>query len=499
MALEILTVAECYAADGLAAAYGIASSKLMENAGQAIADAIAKRYPLNRVVVLCGPGNNGGDGFVAARYLSERGWPVTLALLGGVASLKGDAAEKAKQWRGPVATMSPALIASAELVVVALFGAGLSRPLDGIARQMVDAVNAARISVVAVDVPSGLSGDTGRPPDGGICVKADLTVTFFRPKPAHFLMPGREFCGELVVADIGIPESALASIQPRLFENGPELWGARFPWPDPLQHKYARGHGVVVSGPAHATGAARLAARAALRAGAGLVSVASPPDAVGVNSATLTAIMVKPFTGADGLAELLKDKRLNAVAIGPGCGVGPETAQLVTTVLASEAGVVLDADALTSFSADPNVLFRLLREPCVLTPHAGEFSRIFPGLLEREPTRIEAVRAAAAAAGCTVLLKGPDTVIADTAGRVAINANAPAWLATAGAGDVLTGIIAGLIAQGMSSFDAAAAGVWLHGEAAAFGGPGLISEDLSEMLPEVLSTLATRTVDKAPQ
>jgi NAD(P)H-hydrate epimerase len=320
-------------------------------------------------------------------------------------------------------------------------------------------------------------------------VEADLTVTFFRPKPAHLLMPGRQFCGEVVVADIGIPDTVIRSIGPQLFENGPALWGARFPWPDPLKHKYARGHVVVVSGPAHATGAARLAARAALRAGAGLVSVASPPDAVSVNAASLTAIMIKPFAGAAGLADLLKDKRFNAVAIGPGCGVGQATAEMVAAVLASGAGAVLDADALTSFAEDPGALFRQLRESCVLTPHAGEFARIFPGVLDHAPSRVEAGRAAAAAAGCTVLLKGPDTVIADASGRVAINANAPAWLATAGAGDVLTGIIAGLIAQGMSSFDAAAAGAWLHGEAATRVGPGLISEDLSEMLPGVLSAL----------
>jgi hydroxyethylthiazole kinase-like uncharacterized protein yjeF len=489
MTLEILSVAECYEADRLASAYGIASYSLMENAGHAVADEITRRYTPRPTLVLCGPGNNGGDGFVAARCLAERNWSVNLSLLGQVASLKGDAAKAAKEWHRPLVPMSADLIANAELILMALFGAGLSRPLDGIARQMVEAANARGVPIVAVDVPSGLSGDTGRPPDGGICAKADLTVTFFRPKPAHFLMPGRQFCGEVVVADIGTPETVIQSIRPQLFENESALWRARFPWPDPLKHKYARGHAVVVSGPAHATGAARLAARAALRAGAGLVSVASPPDAVSINAASLTAIMIKPFAGTAGLAGLLTDKRFNAVAIGPGCGVGPATAELVGVVLASGAGAVLDADALTSFAAEPVALFRQLREPCVLTPHSGEFERIFPGMLDHAPSRVEAARAAAATAGCTVLLKGPDTVIADTSGRVAINANAPAWLATAGAGDVLTGIIAGLIAQGMGSFDAAAAGAWLHGEAANLVGPGLISEDLSEMLPAVLSAL----------
>jgi NAD(P)H-hydrate epimerase len=461
----------------------------MERAGCAVADEIAARFAPCHAVFLCGPGNNGGDGFVAARHLAARGWTITLALLGKVATLKGDAAATAKRWNGSIKSMSPDLLADAELIVVALFGAGLSRPLEGIAKEMVEASNAHDAPTVAIDLPSGLSGDTGATFQGGASIDADLTITFFRPKPAHFLMPGRHLCGEIVVTDIGIPEHVIQSIRPQLFENIPALWIGNFPWPDPLAHKYARGHAVVVSGPMHATGAARLAARAALRVGAGLVSVASPPDAVAINAASLTAVMVKPFSGSTGLAALLADKRFNAVAIGPGCGVGPDTAELVSVALASSASVVLDADSLTSFAGRPSELFRQLREPCVLTPHAGEFARLFPGLLESASSRVEAARSAAILAGCTILLKGPDTVIADASGRAVINANAPAWLATAGSGDVLTGMIAGLMAQGMNSFDAAAAAAWLHGEAANLIGPGLISEDLSEMLPAVLSAL----------
>ena len=340
------------------------------------------------------------------------------------------------------------------------------------------------LPVVAIDVPSGLSGDTGQPL-GAVCVRAVLTVTFFRKKPGHLLMPGRELCGELVVGDIGIPARAADT---RLHENTPALW--RYPFPGAEGHKYDRGHCVVVCGPAHATGAARLAARGALRVGAGLVSVASPPEAVAVNATHLTAIMIKPFDGADGLAQLLADRRLNAVVAGPGLGVGGETRALVDAVLKSQAAVVLDADALTSFQDDPEALFNRLHERCVLTPHAGEFERLFPGLLDEAASKVEAVRTAAARAGCTVLLKGGDTVIADAAGKAAINANAPATLATAGAGDVLAGFIAGLLAQRMAALDATACGVWLHGAAASAFGPGLIAEDLPEMLPEVLSELA---------
>jgi NAD(P)H-hydrate epimerase len=491
MTHEILTVAEMYAADRYATEHGVPSLTLMENAGRAIAEEIARRWPARLTVVLCGPGNNGGDGFVTARRLQERGWDVHVALSGGRDRLQGDAAAMAARWTGEVEPFSPGAIRDASLVVDAIFGAGLTRPLDGVVRQTVDALNASRVTVVAVDVPSGVQGDLARPIDGvdGSAVRADVTVTFFRRKPAHALMPGRRLCGEVVVADIGIPAASLEIIRPRMFVDGPELWGADYPWPQPLGHKYTRGHAIVVSGPAHQTGAARLAARAALRTGAGLVSVASPPDAVAINAAQLTAVMVKPFAGAAGLAHLLEGSRFNAVVIGPGCGVGRATQELVAIVLAGNPAAVLDADALTSFAEDPNPLFRALREPAVLTPHAGEFSRVFPGLLERASTRIEAAREAARTARCTVLLKGPDTVVAAADGRVAVTMNAPPTLATAGTGDVLSGIVGGLLAQGMDSFFAAAAGAWLHGEAATRFGFGLIAEDLPEMLPGVLASL----------
>jgi NAD(P)H-hydrate epimerase len=320
-----------------------------------------------------------------------------------------------------------------------------------------------------------------------LCVEADLTVTFFRKKAAHVLMPGAAACGEVSVSDIGISDEALAAIGPTVFENSPVQW--RYPWPTPGGHKYMRGHAVVVSGPAHATGAARLAARGALRSGAGLVSVASPLDAVAINAAALTAIMVKPFSGATGLADLLRDTRLNAVVIGPGCGVGKRTQELVAAVLASPAAAVLDADALTSFASNPNELLLLTREPLVLTPHAGEFERLFPGLLARSTNKVEGARDAARASRCTVLLKGPDTVIAAPDGRALVNTHAPPTLATAGSGDVLAGMVAGLMAQRVNSLQAAAMAVWLHGDAAMRFGPGLISEDLPDLLPSVLSAL----------
>ena len=270
-------------------------------------------------------------------------------------------------------------------------------------------------------------------------------------------------------------------------ENTPALW--RYPWPRADGHKYDRGHCLVVSGGPAATGAARLAARGALRIGAGLVTVASPPNAVMVNAAHLTAIMLKAFDGASGLAKLLEDKRFNSVVIGPALGIGGETRELVMVALNSGAACVLDADALTAFRDDPDALFARLHDRCVLTPHDGEFERLFPGLRDDADSKVTAARAAAARAGCTVLLKGGDTVIAQPGGRAVINANAPPFLATAGAGDVLAGFIAGLLAQNMTAFDSACAGAWLHGAAAARFGPGLIAEDLPESLPAVLASL----------
>jgi NAD(P)H-hydrate epimerase len=488
---EILSNDEMRRADALAVKAGIPSLTLMENAGRAVADAITGRFVPCRAVVLCGPGNNGGDGFVAARLLAAQGFDVLVA---AESEYTGDAAAKAAQWQGARGALGPSVLHDAALIVDALFGAGLSRPLEGDYGALVAAMNQSHIPVIAVDVPSGVDGDSGQV--RGIAVRADLTVTFFRLKPAHLLLPGRDLCGEVLLADIGIPVDACAGIQ--LFENTPALWGAEYRWPEADAHKYARGHCVVVSGPAHATGAARLAARGALRIGAGLVSVAAEGDAVAANAAHLTAIMIKPFAGAGGLGDLLSDKRLNAVVIGPGLGVGQETRARGAAALASGASVVLDADALTSFRDDPAALFAKIRHPVVMTPHEGEFERIFPGLLGAAANRIDAARAAARS-GAVILLKGSDTVIAapprsGDPGRAAINANAPPTLATAGAGDVLAGFIGGLLAQGMPPFEAACAGAWLQGDAASRFGPGLIAEDLSEILPESLSGLRERLV-----
>jgi hydroxyethylthiazole kinase-like uncharacterized protein yjeF len=491
--IELLAPAEMVEADRLTIAAGTPGIDLMERAGRAVADAVIKRYPYaNRVTVVAGPGNNGGDGFVAARLLAERGYRVTVLLIGELARLRGDAALAAAAWPGAV-TSDPGFLATADVLIDALFGAGLDRPIEGVARSIIETMNALPTPIIAVDLPSGISGASGAVM--GVAVNAVQTVTFFRKKPGHLLLPGRLHCGTLTVADIGILAGVLAQISPQTFENAPELWRRYWPMPTPQGHKYGRGHAVVLSGPAWSTGAARLAARGALRAGAGLVTIASPRDALLVNAASCLAVMVRPIDGATEFAEFLKDSRLNAVVIGPGAGVNEGTAEIVFTALSGDRAVVLDADAMTSFASKPKRLADAVtsrgQRATILTPHEGEFARYFGALDDKLKvgSKLERARLAAQTIGAVVLLKGADTVVAAPDGRAAIAANAPAYLATAGAGDVLAGIAAGLLAQGMPPFEAAAAATWLHGEAATSFGPGLISEDLPEALPKVLRAL----------
>ena len=481
-AQAVLSVAEMYAADKAA---GVPSLELMEAAGAAVARAIQLRWESQAVAVLCGPGNNGGDGFVVARLLAEAGCDVRLALLGPLVELSGDAATNAKRWRGPVLPLTPDVLDGRPLVVDAIFGAGLSRALAGAARAAVERINAENLTCIAVDVPSGIAGDTGQVlgPEG-VAPRCAATVTFFRRKPGHLLFPGRAFCGDITVADIGIPESVLNTA--KTARNAPGLWTLPTPrWSD---HKYTRGHAVVCGG-ANMTGAARLAARAARRAGAGLLTLAVPTSAVAIYAADAPGAFVQAVDSGLDLDAVLADPRRNAVLIGPGYGVGMETIVRVLKVLATDKPVVLDADALTSFQDDPQQLFTAIKRrnaPVVMTPHQGEYNRLFK---DRASDKLSQARAGAATSGAVVVLKGADTVVAHPDGRAAIADNAPPWLATGGSGDVLAGFVLGLLAQRMPAFEAACAAVWLHGACGAAAGPGLIAEDLPEELPKVLKSL----------
>ena len=563
---ELLTAAQMRAIEAAAIASGeVTGLDLMERAGRGVVEAIFEEWPelaatSHRAVVLCGPGNNGGDGFVVARLLKEWGWEVEVFLYGDPEKLPPDARVNYERWRGDaeVHPMPPAIEASVlepDLVVDALFGTGLSRPVSGLGVTLLDMHEERQrlwtkgkrgIAHVAIDLPSGVCSDSGRQLKSksfrgigqGVAAAAtaaaDLTVTFHSMKLGHVLDLGPDLCGKVCVCDIGLKGhgATVTDVQPLVRGLGKSL-----------EHKYSHGHALILSGPSGRGGAARLAARGALRIGAGVVTVGCPPDAIPEHAARLDAVMLRGVADGAALARVLENERINALCLGPGMGAGDREVGLLAAALELPTGgppppspphkgeggrsgpgaapddqalplplvgrgegrgarrLVLDADALTILSEQPD-LFAALHDQCVLTPHAVEFARLFPDIAARlaEPatkgpaySKVDATREAAKRAGCTVLYKGPDTVIAAPHGRCAINSahydRAAPWLATAGSGDVLAGFITGLLARGFSPFDAACTGAWLHVECARSFGPGLIAEDLPEELPKVFRAL----------
>lgn len=506
---DILTAAQMRATEQAAIAAGkVTGLELMERAGAAAVTAIFEARPdladaAARVAVLCGPGNNGGDGFVVARLLAARGCAVAVYLLGDAARLPADARANHDRWReiGPVAPLAeaPRAAGAADLFVDALFGTGLRRPLEGLARDWAATqadLPELRARTVALDLPSGLCSDSGRVLQPGAAVSAALTVTFHAPKPAHFLADAGGHCGHLVIADIGLEMQPVEGAARRVAAPSPEVLhkaaGA---------HKFTHGHALILTGRFGRTGAARLAARGALRIGAGLVTLGAPGAAQQEVAATITALMLSRVEGAEDLRAQLGDSRITALCLGPGLGHA-RARDLVPAAAQTGRAMVLDADALTAFADAPEALFGMQHRCCVMTPHAGEFARLFPDLaqaLDAPPrtgparSKIDVTRAAAMRAGCTVLFKGPDTVIADADGRVRVHAatgpRAVPWLASAGSGDVLAGFITGLLARGLCPLEAAQAAAWLHAECARGVGPGLIAEDIPERLPAAFRAL----------
>lgn len=497
MSDELLTPEEMARADGLAATDGVfGSMNLMRRAGEAVASAALARFPaIAHVAVLCGPGNNGGDGYVAARLLAESGADVSLWRM--QEPRKGtDAATAAAECPCVPQLLTRYYPQADHLVIDALFGAGLSKAVDGENASVLERVNGSAAAVLAVDLPSGVSGASGQMLGGA--VRADLTVTFFRRKPGHLLYPGRSLCGETIVADIGIPPSVLEEIAPKTFENTPGRWRARFPTPGVETHKYARGHVGVLSGGPSATGAARLSAMGAARAGAGAVTLLSPGNAIFASAAHLTSTILRRAGSWEDIDAFLNERKPAALVFGPGLGtkdkVGDLAIRLIQEARGRVAHVVFDADALTVLGRDAARFLSAAAIPdapgLVLTPHHGEFSRLFPDIARDESLpKPDRARAAAARTRAVVIYKGPDTVIAAPDGRAAINSNGTPWLATAGSGDVLAGLCAGLLSQKMPAFEAACAAVWLHAEAARRFGPGLIADDIPAMVPAVLRDL----------
>lgn len=478
-------------ADKLTIDAGVPGIDLMEAAGAFLAQVVRRHFgDTHRVLVVCGPGNNGGDGFVLARLLSEAKLSVDLFVPKGTGSIDGDAKIAFGRLPGKVAQIEDPDWSSYDLIIDALFGAGLTKDIEGELGDIILQINNSPADVLAVDLPSGINGETG-----AICgnaVVSDVTATFFRYKPGHLLHPGKSHCGKTEVGQIGIQVTVLAEIGVNTFHNTPELWDLRLPKHQITQNKYSRGHTLVLSGPITKSGAARLMASAALRLGSGLVTLASASDVLPIHASRLDSVMFAEANDVGDFRHLLEDDRVNCICLGPGMPPDETTRRFVTEALGTDKNAVLDAGALSAFDNHQDMLIKQIssrKRDVVFTPHSGEFARLFPELTGLS-SKLEMARQAALATDAVVVLKGPDTVVANSNGQATIASNAPPWLATAGSGDVLTGMIAGLLAQGMQAFDAACAAVWIHGEAANTIGSGMVSSDLDYGLKEAIKTHA---------
>ncbi|MBY0500994.1 MAG: NAD(P)H-hydrate dehydratase [Alphaproteobacteria bacterium] len=469
MKAELLTAEEMGEAEKAAIARGNSELTLMERAGQGVVDVILNKFSPCQTVVVCGPGKNGGDGKVVARLLKEKGWPVQV-----IATEDLSTHENLEHILSEVNQS----VNQAELIVDALFGTGLSRPIEGYARMLVDVINASLKPVVSIDIPSGIDTNSGN--CWGNAVHATLTVTFVRARPGHYFLPGRLYTGKLFVKDIGISDDLLPLVQ--FCVNHPSLWSLKEP--QPTDHKFTRG-GCLVLGNGSMPGAVKLASLAARRVGAGIVRLACKSEEYPIFASTVLGDIIVPIVSAQEFLELVQDDKYKALLWGTGALAKESTSEQALLLLSLKKPCVLDGGALSSFEGKVHSLTSVLHENVILTPHEGEFIRLFPHLAFIRNKAEKALKAAIES-GAVVVLKGYDTVVASPQGKVVINANAPATLATAGTGDVLAGLMTGLLAQGLPPFQAAAAAVWIHGEAANRKGLGLIAEDLLGEIPSVL-------------
>lgn len=487
---ELLTNAQMATADRLTIDSGIAGIELMEKAGKAVADIVSAHYQDRPVFILCGPGNNGGDGFVAARYLTQNGFDVQVASLVEVNDLRGDAAQAAAIWESEPIAFEAVMMPQNCVVVDAVFGTGFNGILKDPVARLFQEIRNIGCPVVAVDIPSGVEGDTGV--SDLHTLQADYSVTFFRKKLGHVLYPGAELCGEVSVHDIGIPDSVLSDTDFVAIENSPDLWKEQLPHADPDAHKYKKGHAVMMGG-SEMTGAIRLASEAAMRVGTGLCSIVAPPETGEIYRKGAAHIIVEDGRGYEEFVDHCQDERRNAILIGPGAGLKDKDVlqkdvlqKVVLDVVSLNKPCVLDADSLSVFKEKQNILLKNLHSGCVLTPHEGEFKRLFGDI---KGSKLERAKQAAGRAGCTVLLKGPDTIIAAPDRIPVIDSIAVPELGTAGSGDVLAGMITGYLAQGVDAFDAACMAVWIHAQAGLCFGSGLVASDIPDMIPPVLKDL----------
>jgi NAD(P)H-hydrate epimerase len=474
----LLTAENIKATEQAHFAKGNDSFAVMKKASEAVCNIVGERFPNRSIIVLAGTGNNGGDGLLTAECLHKKGFDVKVYAL-EASKMKGDAAKALKACSVKILPVDVLNLEGNPVVIDALFGIGLNKSLPDEIVKLITTINAHKLDVVSVDIPSGVMPDSGR--IAGAALQAASTVTFIAHKFAQVLMPAREFFGEVILADIGIPIEA-GEISSCI--NIPENWFKYYPWPKPSGNKYSRGHTLVAGGNKFKCGAAKLAANAALRSGSGLVTIICAEEDVPAYASDAYSLMTTSDTQ---WSDLLQDKRVNSLLIGPGAGVNETIYNRVMQILKAKKSTVLDADALSVFAQKPEELFAAIESPCILTPHGGEFERLFPEL--KDLPKHEAARKAAVFSNAVVIYKGYDTVIASPDGSLAINMNAPATLATAGSGDVLAGICTGLLAQGMPPFPAACAAVWLQAEAANIFGAGLISEDIIKTLPMALHQL----------
>jgi NAD(P)H-hydrate epimerase len=479
--LALLSAEQMRAAENATIAAGTPGFILMKQAGEKAAHTIMERFSPSPILVLCGPGNNGGDGFILAQTLLEHGWPVNL--WASSHELSGDAKEASKMYRGNrIGDITSEPLESYSLIVDALFGTGLTRNIENEFNTVIEDVNNAKAHVIALDIPSGVHTNTGDVM--GNAIEANHTITFSHAKPGHFLLPGKNLTGDLITLDIGIE---LGGISPETYQNTPLLWRNHFPQPHVHSHKYNRGYTLVIGGPITKTGAAKLASRSALRIGSGLVSIACDRESLPIYATSQAAVMTVLIEQESDFTTLLDDERINSVVIGPGAGLTDQTKNRVRNILNAGKHCVLDADALRLFSEHPDMLFKHINGSCILTPHEGEFQHLFNNIsVDMEADKLTRACQAAKLSGATIIYKGSDTVIATPEGKAALSSHTASSLATAGTGDVLAGLCGGLLAQGMSAFESAAAASWIHAEAATLFGPGLIAEDLPELIPAVL-------------